>query len=129
MQNVLARCSANLSFVHNRNANILLPVVEVELDVYTGTSNETTPLHFTGTPRGIEAVIATLSETLNSFDAIRASQPQVISEEEWLAKAEAEAKKVTSEDSPVVLSEEQIQAALESGKVMPFGGRPSDTDN
>ena len=87
MQNVLSRCSAHLSFVHNGQANILLPLVNVEVEVHTGkTETSTETLGFVGTPRGITALIETLAETLASFEAVSKSQPVITSEEEWIAR-------------------------------------------
>lgn len=105
MQNIISRCTAHLSFVHNGQANILLPIINVEVEIYTGkTESSTETLSFVGTPRGIEGVIETLTEALMSFEKVYKSQPTITSEEEWgvkMAEMQAQAQtEVAGEVAP-----------------------------
>lgn len=83
MQNIVSRCSSSLTFVHNGEANVLLPLVNVDVEVVAQPSGERDILSFTATPNGIKSVIDALVNSLQKYDAAMTNQPTLITEEQW----------------------------------------------
>lgn len=123
MHNVLARCSSHLTFVHNGAANVLLPLVTVDVEVHTGQTDESlNTFSFTSTPAGIQSIIQTLSEVMASIDQTVKQAPPIVSEEEWIqrvqARVQAAAQAPIGVDPGTVLDEAAGQVQLTEKEVM-----------
>jgi hypothetical protein len=105
MDNIIASCSAHVSYLYNSKVNALLPMIHAEVEVVKGRGNQPTEtLNFCATPAGMNQLMASIQDAIQTTEMAKNSKPQFMTEGEWFQflKNHPEDAVINGDDQPPV---------------------------